>query len=101
MGRRWVTPGPSTTSTRGELRRLGAEILEEPLAVAQQDRYHGEIELVEQPGGEGRCTTFAPPARETSASPAAFLARSSAASIPGHKVERRAALHLERFARGA
>jgi hypothetical protein len=31
---------------------LGAEILEEPLAVTEQDRHHGEIELVEQPGGE-------------------------------------------------
>jgi hypothetical protein len=63
--------------------RLGlAKVLEQPRAGAAEDRPDREEKLVERPGGGYCCTTFVPPPLETSFSPAATRACSSADSMP-------------------
>jgi len=64
------------------LERGIADVLEQPLAGAEQHRDEVEVELVEEPARRYCCTALAPPAIATSRSPAGARACSRADSIP-------------------
>ena len=57
-------------------------VLEEPFPVAQQKRHDVQLQLLDEAGREYCCTASAPPAINTSRSPATSRACSSAEAIP-------------------
>jgi hypothetical protein len=59
-----------------------ADVVQQPLPRTEHDRHDVQVQLVQEPGGQDWPTVLAPPAIETSWSPAAARAAARADSIP-------------------